>query len=43
MEWTLLKSDNITVGEFINIFEDSSCYGFEFKVENGNIYFREVC
>lgn len=33
-------SDNIT--EVLKIIDDALCYGFEFKVENHKIYFREV-
>lgn len=33
-------SDNIT--EVLKIIDDALCYGFEFKVENRKIYFREV-
>ena len=28
--------------EVIKIIEDALCYGFEFKVENHKLYFREV-
>ena len=31
-------SDNIT--EVLKIIDDALCYGFEFKVENHNLYFR---
>lgn len=33
-------SDNIT--EVLKIIDDALCYGFEFKVENYKLYFREV-
>ena len=33
-------SDNIT--EVLKIIDDALCYGFEFKVENHKLYFREV-
>lgn len=33
-------SDNLT--EVMKIIEDALCYGFEFKVENHKLYFREV-
>lgn len=28
--------------EVIKIIDDALCYGFEFKVENHKLYFREV-
>ena len=33
-------SDNLT--EVMEIINDALCYGFEFKVENHKLYFREV-
>lgn len=33
-------SDNLT--EVMKIIDDALCYGFEFKVENHKLYFREV-
>ena len=33
-------TDNIT--EVLKIIDDGLCYGFEFKVENHKLYFREV-
>lgn len=33
-------TDNIT--EVLKIIDDALCYGFEFKVENHILYFREV-
>ena len=33
-------SDNLT--EVMKIINDALCYGFEFKVENHKLYFREV-
>ena len=33
-------ADNLT--ETMKIIEDALCYGFEFKVENHKLYFREV-
>ena len=33
-------TDNLT--EVMKIIDDALCYGFEFKVENHNLYFREV-
>lgn len=33
-------SDNLT--EVMKIIEDALCYGFEFKVENHKLYFREI-
>lgn len=31
-----------TISEVINIVDDAMCNGFEFKVENHRLYFREV-
>ena len=31
-----------TISEVINIVDDALSYGFEFKVENHKLYFREV-
>ena len=39
-EFNTVTSDNIT--EVLKIIDDALCYGFEFKVENHKIYFREV-
>ena len=33
-------TDNLT--EVMKIIDDALCYGFEFKVENHKLYFREV-
>ena len=33
-------SDNLT--EVMKIIDDALCYGFEFKVKNYKLYFREV-
>ena len=33
-------TDSIT--EVMKIIDDALCYGFEFKVENHKLYFREV-
>lgn len=39
-EFNIGISDNIT--EVLKIIDDALCYGFEFKVENYKLYFREV-
>ena len=39
-EFNIGLSDNIT--EVLEIINDALCYGFEFKVKNHKIYFREV-
>ena len=31
-----------SISEVMKIIDDALCYGFEFKVENHKIYFREV-
>ena len=39
-EFSTGLSDNLT--EAMKIIDDALCYGFEFKVENHKLYFREV-
>lgn len=41
-EWTLIAADitGTTLGEFLRIVEDALSHGFEFKVENGQVYTR---
>ena len=39
-EFSTGLTDNIT--EVLKIIDDALCYGFEFKVENHKLYFREV-
>lgn len=39
-EFSTGLSDNLT--EVMKIIDDALCYGFEFKVENHKLYFREV-
>ena len=39
-EFNTCLTDNIT--EVLKIIDDALCYGFEFKVENHKLYFREV-
>ena len=39
-EFSTGLSDNLT--EVMKIIDDALCYGFEFKVENKKLYFREV-
>lgn len=39
-EFSIGLSDNLT--EVMKIIDDALCYGFEFKVENHKLYFREV-
>ena len=31
-----------SISEVMKIIDDALCYGFEFKVENHKLYFREV-
>lgn len=42
--WELLELDhpNNTYECVMEIIDDATCYGFEFKVDNGKIYFREL-
>ena len=39
-EFSTVLVDNLT--EVMEIIDDALCYGFEFKVENHKLYFREV-
>ena len=39
-EYNTELEDNLT--ETLKIIDDALCYGFEFKVENHKLYFREV-
>lgn len=41
-EWTLIDTaiTGTTLEEFLKIVDDALSHGFEFKVENGNIYTR---
>lgn len=39
-EFSTGLADNLT--EVMKIIDDALCYGFEFKVENYKLYFREV-
>lgn len=41
-EWTEVDIDNMTVEDMLEIIEDGTTNGFEFKVENHNLYTREV-
>ena len=38
--WNIMKT--YSVDETLKIIDDALCHGFEFKVENGNVYFREI-
>lgn len=40
--WHLVDLSLYTVEEMLNIIDDALCYGFEFKVENGQLYYRET-
>lgn len=33
---------SLNLSEILKIIDDALCYGFEFKVENHKLYFREV-
>lgn len=39
--WTKYET-NLCVGHVLEIVEDALAHGFEFKVENHELYFREV-
>ena len=36
------RMETYGVDETLKIIDDALCHGFEFKVENGNVYFREI-
>ena len=36
------RMERYSVDETLKIIDDALCHGFEFKVENGNVYFREI-
>ena len=38
--WNRMKT--YSVDETLKIIDDALCHRFEFKVENGNVYFREI-
>lgn len=38
--WKLMETS--LVDETLKIIDDATCHGFEFKVENGEVYFREI-
>ena len=39
--WEKFNTENYTLYEMLQIIDDAMCYLFEFKVENGNLYYRE--
>lgn len=39
-EFKLIPS--ATISDYLEIIDDAQCFGFEFKVEAGKVYFREV-
>ena len=40
--WTKFNTDSYTVTEVLQIIDDALCYLFEFKIENGQLYYREL-
>lgn len=38
--WKLMEA--FTIDEALKIIDDATCHGYEFKVENGEVYFREI-
>lgn len=43
MWWNEIKDlDSYTVEELLSIIDDALCYGFEFKVENHKVFWRET-
>ena len=36
------RMETYSVDETLKIIDDALCHGFEFKVENGDVYFREI-
>lgn len=37
----IIGQPNQTIGEILEIIDDALCFGYEFKVENHKILFRE--
>lgn len=40
--WNEYNENNNTLEETLAIIDDALCHGFEFKVENGKLYYREI-
>lgn len=40
--WIEASDFILSVEEWLEIIDDALCHGFEFKVENGNLYYREI-
>lgn len=40
--WTKFNTDSYTLQEILSIIDDALCHGFEFKVEDGKLYYREM-
>lgn len=38
--WKVMET--FTIDKALKIIDDATCHGFEFKVENGEVYFREI-
>ena len=36
-----IPESDMTIEEVIKVIEDAQCFGFEFKVENGVLYYKE--
>ena len=44
IRWELaINLMSLTIDEAMEIIDDALCFGFEFKVENNQIYWREAC
>lgn len=41
-EWELFNTDSYTVAGILEVIDDALCHGFEFKIENAQLYFRET-
>ena len=40
--WYEINFGTLTVEEALSTIDDALCYLFEFKVENGKMYYREI-
>ena len=40
--WHIFPTDCITVEQALLVIDDATCHNFEFKVEKGQIWFREI-
>lgn len=39
----IIPPEHITFSDFYKILDDATCHGFEFKVQDGKYFYREIC